>query len=471
MRVPSILVLVAAVLTAHACEQDPDPETTVDAAGTATADARPPADSNLPPSDASLPVDAFEPRPDVPRPDAALTCTLTGDDLGLTLSPFPAETTGGTLVAARLAPDSVALTVRDGGDREVTYTLTGPFADLPADALPTGARVSIQVQGGGFHLTAGPCGRAPFEVLVGTWPEVEALTGPLVRYDALGCGQSALCPRPFAHPIDAWRNVEPGQTRETLQRRITLGRNEGCPEDPTAASRLELVAMPRRDAPLCAGPGPMQRPPSFELAYTLPPPLDTPENRTRLDFEGEVSVELPPVAPGTDPVLRLVPLVTAAAPEPPTAIEVTWHAEAPFPAGPLVAPVRAVVRALDQDWIRGDAVELTDAQGLVFMAVRGDRDWVDRRPVNVVTRNNRPDCLSRVEDAPDVVTHWEAHALEFQFYEYEGQSPPSALPGDTVVEIGGRAYALDLRATHALPDACTTDAVSGWVDFALGRQP
>lgn len=38
-----------------------------------------------------------------------------------------------------------------------------------------------------------------------------------------------------------------------------------------------------------------------------------------------------------------------------------------------------------------------------------------------MARNNRLDCFSRVEDAPRLVTHWEAHALEFQLYDCDGQ--------------------------------------------------
>ena len=115
---------------------------------------------------------------DAVRPDAYI-CDLALPELALSLSPLPAEATGGDLVSRTLAPDTLTLTVRTRTGAEETYTLTGPFAALPEEALPLGSHVNIQANGGAFVLRAGPCDSAPLEVISGTWPELEPLIGPV----------------------------------------------------------------------------------------------------------------------------------------------------------------------------------------------------------------------------------------------------------------------------------------------------
>jgi hypothetical protein len=393
--------------------------------------------------------DALPSGPDVLRPDAYL-CDLILPELGLSLSPLPAEPTGGDLVARTLAPNTVTLTIRTnaGGGTDETYTLTGPFAALPEEALPLGSHVNIQTNGGAFLLRAGPCDWAPLEVIAGTWPELAPLIGPVTPSEELVCA----CPR----------NSQPaGQTSDTMQSHITYGQFFGCAEDPNVPSRFESVSVPRRDAPACPGGPAKARGPAVDMNLAFAPEDDTPENRTQFLYSGLVALADAPSPDGV-PGLDVTPI------DPPggfRAAHVTWPSDVPLPA--FSGDTFAILERRDTGFWTNTRVVVTDARGLALSAVDADAYW-GTYEAGTGFVSTPAECVTRAEQQPGVFSAQDGHPVQIREAD-EGEPWPVVRLGDTEVTIRGRRYAVDVRASHTWQNACSTDDTGGWISLALGR--
>jgi hypothetical protein len=394
--------------------------------------------------------DALPTGPDVLRPDAYL-CDLILPELGLSLSPFPAEPTGGDLVARTLAPNTVTLTIRTnaGGGTDETYTLTGPFAALPEEALPLGSHVNIQTNGGAFVLRAGPCDWAPLEVIAGTWPELAPLIGPVTPSEELVCA----CPR----------NSQPaGQTRDTMQSHITYGQFFGCAEDSNVPSRFESVSVPRRDAPACPGGPAKARGPAVDMNLAFAPEDDTPENRTQFLYSGLVALADAPSPDGV-PGFDVTPV------DPPGGFRVahvTWPSDVPLPA--FSGDTFAILERRDTGFWTNTRVVVTDARGLALSAVDADASW-GAYEAGTGFVSAPAECVTRAEQQPGVFSAQDGHPVQIREADADGAPWPAVRLGDTEVTIRGQRYAVDVRASHTWQNACSTDDTGGWISLALAR--
>lgn len=408
------------------------------------ADAREPVDAH---SADARPDDAMPSPFDAVRPDAGL-CDLILPELGLSLSPLPAEPTGGDLVARTLAPNTLTLTIRTSAGAEETYTLTGPFAALPEEALPTGSHVNIQANGGAFVLRAGPCDWAPLEVVSGTWPELAPLIGPVTPTEDAACG----CPR----------NSGPaGTTMDTMQSHITYGQFYGCAEDPNVASRLESVSVPRRDAPACPGGPAKARGPAVDIDLAFDPEDDTPENRTQFFYSGRVALADAPSPDGV-PGFDVTPV------DPPGGFRVAhvvWPSDTPLPT--FSGDTFAILERHENGFWTNTRAVVTDARGLALSAIDADAYW-GTYGSGMGFDSTPAECITRVEQQPGVFSAQNGHPVQIREAD-EGESWPVVRLGDTEVTIRGQRFAVDVRASHTWQNACSTDDTGGWISVALAR--
>ncbi len=254
--------------------------------------------------------------------DAGRTCAP--PDLNLAISPRPlAEAILNLASPGGLSVVDGALRI-EGKNRDAkteTYTVTGPFADLPPDTLEGLDRALIEERRGGFLLRLSGCGRMPLEIVSSDWTALSEYLGSPPSFIDLGvvpndpCLASAAdaCPRNYAlRASDGYTSlsVQPGHTADLSTQRVIVGRVDGCLGDASADAHVEYVKLPRRDLPACrpAPAPPSGDPRTYRLLDTAGHALVVADGQI-LSFDGEVAVGadstatglvLTPVAPTPD---------------------------------------------------------------------------------------------------------------------------------------------------------------------------
>jgi hypothetical protein len=394
-----------------------------------------------------------------PDPDAG-ACGTVPRSLGLTLSPIPSGPVTGSIVSLEATPGALRYTIRDGTGAQTQYTLTGPFADLPADAAPTTGQVYIRMYGEAFLFEAGPCTWEPLRAMAGTWTELAPWLGAEPGPE-LACDPDAACPRDYARSFGYGETLRPGERRDMLTSTVTLGQNYGCPETPGSASRIEWLSVPRHDAAECAGDWSNRWNPAFELTVSLRPEALAAEPDLASDLDALFDCDVDVAAADG---LELVPTDSMNPASVVAWAGITWHSTLPRPA--LRPPVRAHVRLQGYGWWQNLNVELWDAAGLALVAVDAQPNQAAEELTGVRLALAPPTCLTtRNRGLPDV---WaaEGHPITVS----DDGATATWLPGETEVTLAGRTFDLDVCSAHTWAETCSTDDPNGWLGFVMRRR-
>ena len=368
-------------------------------------------------------------------------------DLGLSLSPMPAADVYGQVESVSVDGDRLTFGVRVNHGPATTYTVTGPFADIPQAALAAPWTVSILVDNnapGGFWLTLLGCGRPHLRVVNASRALVERAGESLVADrtpDDVQVIQDGICPGPCGLNIDGM-SLLPGRQAGTMLSDYHVGRVQGCASDPTGQGGLEFAVTPH-DPPQCGWDAlPNNGEPSFTLT----------DDAGRSYFPpSDVVVEIGVTAtPGIDTEWVLEPTE-------PTPAFTRLHLRAPagLPAawvGPASLHVFADVSSNEL------IVEVSDTSGLRFAgASSGEGDLRQFKQLQVTRLAST--CATQVG----------AGGLElFQplHLQRNDGGPASQINGlgTGTAELGGPR--VDLRASATQVNGCATDSLGTYIDFA-----